>query len=182
MGLFLQTAIVPDCREADVRKAVEKLASKMELILEQCQYRESEAGCAVLFNDDCCGFDELAKKMSVTLSCPVMLLYIYDGDFWGYFLYDQKQELDSFNTLPDYFECSPEEQQNCAGDSAVIARYFHVEQKDIERYLRFWTEEMMEQYEEPAYPEDEFGQCDCWQMADFMRKLGFPYTFGEEEA
>ena len=50
----------------------------------------------------------------------------------------------------------------------------------MERYIRFWTEDMMEQYEQPAYPGDEFGQCDCWQMADFMRKLGFPYTFGEE--
>lgn len=182
MGLFLQTAIVRDCREMEIRKAVEKLASEMGLIPEQCHYRESGAGCAVLFNDDCYGFNELAMRLSIELSRPVMLLFIYDGDFWGYFFYDKKVELDSFDSLPDYFESSPGEQQSSAGDSTVIADYFHVEQKDIERYLRFWTEDMMEQYEKPAYPGDEFGQCDCWQMADFMRKLGFPYTFGEEEA
>lgn len=181
MGLFLQTAIAPNCGETEVRRAVEKLASKMEIIPEQCQYRKSGAGCAVLFNDDCCGFDELARELSIALSRPVMLLFIYDGDFWGYFFYDNREELDSFNSLPDYFESSPGEQQSGAGDSGVIARYFQVEQKDIELYLRIWTEEMMEEYEKPAYPGDEFGQCDCWQMADFMRKLGFPYTFGEEE-
>jgi len=183
MGLFLQTAIIPDCKEAEARKAVEKMARSQLLVPAQCRYKESEAGCAVLFNDDCCGYEELAKKLSAALPHPVMLLYIYDGDFWGYFLYEKKAELDCFNSLPDYFEeCSEKERRHCAGDSALIARYFHVEQGDIERYLRFWTADMMEQYEEPAYPEDEFGQCDCWQMADFMAKLGFPYTFGEEEA
>lgn len=184
MGLFLQTAIIPDCREEEIREAVEKLAARSMSDLDpaQCQYRESEAGCAVLFNDDCCGYEELAKKLSAALPHPVLLLYIYDGDFWGYFLFENKKQLDCFNSLPDYFDCSPKERQECAGDSALIARYFKVEQEDIERYIRFWTEDMMEQYEEPAYPGDEFGQCDCWQMADFMGKLGFPYTFGEGEA
>lgn len=184
MGLFLQTAIIPDCKEEEIRKAVEKLAARSMSDIDpaQCQYKESEAGCAVLFNDDCCGYEELAKKLSAALPHPVLLLYIYDGDFWGYFLYENKKEVDCFNSLPDYFDCSPEEQQQCAGDSAVIARYFHVEKEDIQRYLRFWTGDMMERYDEPAYPGDEFGQCNCWQMADFMGKLGFPYTFGEEEA
>ncbi len=29
-----------------------------------------------------------------------------------------------------------------------------------------------------AYDDDEFGYGD-WQMADFMRKLGYPYDFEE---
>ena len=30
-----------------------------------------------------------------------------------------------------------------------------------------------------AYEGDEFTLGDCWQMADFMRKLGYPYEFEE---
>lgn len=94
MGLFLQTAVIPNCKEEELRKAVEKLAARSTTDIDpaQCQYRESEAGCAVLFNDGCSGFDELAKKLSGVLEHPVLLLYIYDGDFWGYYFYENKKE------------------------------------------------------------------------------------------
>lgn len=45
MGLFLQTAIIPDCEMWEIQEAVE---------------------------------------LSANLPAPVLLLYIYDGDFWGY--------------------------------------------------------------------------------------------------
>lgn len=182
MGLFLQTAIIPNCKAQEVREAVENAAEYVELLdPAQCGYRESEQGVTVLFNEGCCGYEELAKGLSEELPSPVLLLYIYDEDFWGYYFYEGGAELDRFSPMPDYFEeYSPKERQKCAGNSTLLARYFQVEQGDIERYLRFWPQDMMEQYEQPAYPGDEFGQCDCWQMADFMAKLGFPYTFGEE--
>lgn len=182
MGLFLQTAIIPNCKAQEVREAVENAAEYVELLdPAQCGYRESEQGVTVLFNEGGCGYEELAKGLSEELPSPVLLLYIYDEDFWGYYFYEGGAELDRFSPMPDYFEeYSPKERQRCAGNSALLARYFQVEQGDIERYLRFWPQDMMEQYEQPAYPGDEFGQCDCWQMADFMAKLGFPYTSGEE--
>lgn len=182
MGLFLQTTIIPNCKAQEVREAVENAAEYVELLdPAQCGYRESEQGVTVLFNEGCCGYEELAKGLSEELPSPVLLLYIYDEDFWGYYFYEGGAELDRFSPMPDYFEeYSPKERQRCAGNSALLARYFQVEQGDIERYLRFWPQDMMEQYEQPAYPGDEFGQCDCWQMADFMAKLGFPYTSGEE--
>lgn len=49
--------------------------------------------------------------------------------------------------------------------------------RTIKRYLVFWTEEMLNNYEKKAYEDDEFGQCDSWQMADFMRKLGYPFEY-----
>lgn len=188
MGLFLQTAILPGCEVSQVREAVENVADWMDTLdPTQCSYRQLESGSIVLFNEDCCGYEELAIGLSEKLPFPVLLLYIYDGDFWGYYLYEKGKELDQFSPMPDYFEdCSPQEMQRCAGDSALLARYFSVEQGSIERYLRQWTPDMAAQYgedEEKAYPDDEFGQCDCWQMADFMKKLGFPYAFdGEEES
>lgn len=186
MGLFLQTAIIPDCETWEVREAVGNVAEWIDTLDQaQCSYRETGGGNIVLFNEDCCGYEELAAELSANLPSPVLLLYIYDGDFWGYYLYEKGAELDRFSTMPDYFEdCSSEERQRCAGNSALLTRYFSVEQGSIERYLRQWTPEMImqcEEDEEKAYLDDEFGQCDCWQMADFMRKLGFPYTFGGEE-
>ncbi len=186
MGLFIQTAIIPGCEVSRVREAVENAAEWIDTLAPaQCCYKAVEHGSIVLFNEDCCGYEELAIQLSDGLPSPVLLLYIYDEDFWGYYFYEKGVELDQFSPMPDYFEdCSPQEMQCCAGKSALLARYFSVEQGSIERYLRQWTQDMVVQYEEDegkAYPDDEFGQCDCWQMADFMRKLGFPYTFGEEE-
>ena len=187
MGLFLQTAIVPGCEVWEVQEAVKNAAEWIDTLdPTQCSYRGLERGSIVLFNEDCFGYEELAIQLSGNLPSPVLLLYIYDGDFWGYFLYEKRKEVDQFSPMPDYFEdCSPQEMQRCAGNSALLARYFSIEQGSIERYLRQWTQDMvmqLEEDEEKAYPDDEFGQCDCWQMADFMRKLGFPYNFGEEEA
>lgn len=186
MGLFLQTAIIPDCEVWEVQEAVKNVEEWLDTLdSAQCSYRKSERGSTVLFNEDCCGYEELAMELSENLSSPVLLLYIYDEDFWGYYFYEKGVELDRFSPMPDYFEdCTPQERQRCAGNSALLARYFSVEQESIKRYLTQWTSDMVIQYEEDeerAYPDDEFGQCDCWQMADFMRKLGFPYTFGEEE-
>ncbi|MDE7225207.1 MAG: hypothetical protein K2O34_15680 [Acetatifactor sp.] len=186
MGLFLQTAIIPDCGLQEAQEAVKNAEEWLDTLdPAQCCYRETEQGTIVLFNEDCCGYEELAIQLTTNLPSPVLLLYIYDEDFWGYYFYEKGAELDQFSPMPDYFEdCSPQERQRCAGNSALLARYFSVEQESIERYLRQWTPEMVIQYEEDeekAYPDDEFGQCDCWQMADFMRKLGFPYSFGDEE-
>lgn len=39
---------------------------------------------------------------------------------------------------------------------------------------------MAGQVSRKAYPDDEFGMGDCWQMADFMRKLGLPYPISDD--
>ena len=47
----------------------------------------------------------------------------------------------------------------------------------IDNYLRFWTEEVFEEEGKKAYADDEFDIGEDWQMADFMRKLGYPYEW-----
>lgn len=196
MGLFLQTAIIPDCSEAAVRKAVAAVAEKysheleapdfdetseyhiLDLMPDDCKYQSAPDGISILFNEDCIGYESLAGALSEELSKAVLLLYIYDGDYWGYFLYDKGLEIDRFVPMPDYFETvSKEEKQQMKGNVDIIAKYFHVDKASIEKYIVFWTDKMMNDYSAKAYEDDEFGQCEDWQMVDFMRKLGYPYEW-----
>ena len=178
MGLFLQTVILPRTHQGEAAAAMEKIAEEnpdFELDPKECQYLQREGGAQILC--ECIGYDSLAEALSLKIPQPVLLLYIYDEDFWGYYLYENGKELDQFCPMPDYFEeVSQEERSQQAGDSAILSRYFGVTPESVQKYLCFWTEEMLEG-EGKAYPEDEASQCDCWQMADFMNKLGFPYEF-----
>ncbi len=181
MGLFLQTVIAPDCTEGEIRKALQQAAaqgSDMELDPAQCRYAVHGNGVSVLLNDGCIGFEGLAEALSTQVGKPVMLLYIYDGDFWGYFLCENGSVLDTFNPMPDYFEEIPEEQkESMRGNAALIADYFHVDPAAIEKYLVFWTWEDSEEEDGKAYEDDEFDRGEDWQMADFMRSLGYPYEW-----
>jgi hypothetical protein len=191
MGLFLETVIIPGCKEAEARsivKAVEEAYSNQEndeaayqiteLYADQCQYREYANGVSILINEECIGYDDLAEAISSDYGKVVMLLYIYDGDFWAYALFDNGELVDKFNPQPDYFEeVSEEVIEASKGNADVIAKYFHVERADIEKYLVRWKDDLGDM-EDTAYDDDEFGYGE-WQMADFMRKLGYPYEFEE---
>ena len=110
MGLFLQTALFPGCDESIARDAVEAAAKNpvFYIDLEACRYAQSYEGTQVLIEGDTLGFAPLAKALSDVSENPVLLLYIYDGDYWGYDFYGGDEE-DHFNTLPDYFgPVSPE--------------------------------------------------------------------------
>lgn len=196
MGLFLQTAIIPDCIESAVRDAVATVAEQyahplegggyneadtyhiIDLIPKDCKYQSAKGGVSILFNEDCIGYEGLASSISEELGKAVLLLYIYDGDFWGYFLYDKGLEIDRFVPMPDYFdETTPDDMAQMRGNAGIIAKYFHVDKASIEKYIVFWTNAMRRSYSEKAYADDEFGQCEDWQMVDFMRKLGYPYEW-----
>ena len=108
-----------------------------------------------------------------------MLCYIYDGDYWGYYFYDKGMVLDCFNTMPDYFvKISEEERQRLAGNSKIIAAYFDVEEAEIKNDIQIWTDDILDSEDEIyAYSEDEFCMGENWQMADFMRKIGYLYQW-----
>lgn len=187
----METVIIPGCKEAEARsivKAVEEAYSNQEndeaayqiteLYADQCQYREYANGVSILINEECIGYDDLAEAISSDYGKVVMLLYIYDGDFWAYALFDNGELVDKFNPQPGYFEeVSEEVIEASKGNADVIAKYFHVERADIEKYLVRWEDDLGDM-EDIAYDDDEFGYGE-WQMADFMRKLGYPYEFEE---
>lgn len=185
MGLFLETVIIQHCEESAARIAFKKL-SKMEnpyVISDlECRYKQYGKGTLVLLNEDSNGYERLAGALSEELHSPVMLLYIYDEDFWGYYFYENGKELDCYNPMPDYFDesISEEDVDRFSGRADVIAKYFDVNEEKIQSYLITWTDEIEEQDDNnkmKAYDDDVFGVGECWQVTDFMRKIGYPYAW-----
>lgn len=181
MGMFLSVLIVQNQKAEDVKKSLKALGNsnpRWNLVPEECQYQECDGGVKVLLSDMCAGYEEIPQKLSKELLSPVMLCYIYDGDYWGYDFYDKGIELDTFNPMPDYFEeVSEEEKQRLSGNSKVISRYFNVEEAKIKNYLQTWTDYILDNEEKRAYADDEFCIGEDWQMADFMRAVGYPYSW-----
>jgi hypothetical protein len=51
---------------------------------------------------------------------------------------------------------------------------------EIEDYFREWDEATLTLPDPPkAYDDDEFAIGNCWQLLDFMRKLGLSYPIDE---
>lgn len=187
MGVFLQFALFPGCQEEAVRQAVEGAARNPQFTvdLDECLYSASYEGTQVLIAGEL-GFDALAKELSQLAQNPVMLLYLYDGDFWGYDFYGGREE-DHFSTMPDYFEpISQAEKERLAGNPAALAGWFPVrDEKLLSRYLLHWSDDE-EELEEAGFAcsGDSAPYGDCWQAADFAAQLGFPWPFDQamEEA
>lgn len=182
MGVFLQTALFPGCGESAARAAVETAAKNpaFQIDLNACRYAQSYEGTQVLIEGDCLGFAALARALSDLSENPVMLLYIYDGDFWGYDFYGGKEE-DHFRTRPDSFgPVSPREKQRLSGDPAALSGWLPTwDTGMMRRYLVHWSDLDEETMEETACPDDRFPYGDCWQMTDFMARLGFPWAFDQ---
>ncbi len=180
MGIFLHTVIFLDCSEPAARAAVAEAAKDAEwnLNADECRYLPYAKGVSALLSDMCCGYEPLAKLFSELVQKPVMLLYIYDDDYWGYHFYDSGRELDSYCAWPDAWEEIDEaEWRRLKGRAEVLASYFGTGAADLAGYLTVWNEATADGSAGPAYPGDEFLPGDCWQMTDFMRKLGFPYEW-----
>lgn len=172
MGLFLQITLFPKGEAAKCQKALQQCSGDPQLSVQTdaCCWSQYPKGTAVLLNPDCCDYETLAEKLSCLLDSPVMVLYIYDEDFWGYYLWKNGTEVDEFASLSDYFrEGEPPDKP---GNLQKVSQSFEVEPESIEHYLIPWSEERTGSY---AYKTDEAAIGDCWQMADFMKALGFEY-------
>lgn len=172
MGVFLHTVLFPGGEARDCREAVQTAAwmPQLNMELDGCHWESYDKGPAVLLNDDCCGFEELAERLSGLLPGPVMVLYIYDDDYWGYFLWKTGKELDRFASRTDVFEEGIPPYR--IGDAQTVARCFGVQPECIARYLIPWDGETADEY---AYESDRAAIGDSWQLADFMGALGFDF-------
>lgn len=186
MGVFIQLALFPGCEEEDARAAVEAAAHSAEFSVAPaaCRYAHSHEGTQALVACGKLGFAPLAKALSEAAQNPVMLLYIYDGGFWGYDFYGGRDE-DHFSTMPDYFgPVSEEEKRRLSGNPSSLAGWFPIRgERGIARYFIDWDECPPDELEEEgkAYEGDCFGYGDCRQMTDFAARLGFPWSFDEIE-
>ncbi len=171
MGLFLHALLFPGSAEKQCQQAVWRCAADRQTGLQpnECSWHTFAKGPAVLLNDGCLGHSVL-EAISPLLACPALLLYIYDDDFWGYELAQAGKRLDEFASLSDYFE--PGQPPAKPGNALALAACFKVEAAVLEPYLQPWVEARMGEF---ACPGDDFVIGDCWQLADFMRALGFEY-------
>lgn len=171
MGLFLYAFLFPGGEEETCRAALEREAEDLDLNIRpgECSWHVYPKGPAVQLQEGAMGF-ESAGRLSEAVECPVLGLYIYDDDFWGYDLWHRGRQLDQFAAVHDYFDKG--EPPDKPGDAALMARLFGVEPDTIARYLTPWPEDAADEY---AYEGDVSAMGDSWQMADFMGALGFDY-------
>ncbi len=178
MGLFLETALIRGRGSFPVKKYLKNLAGSCcsyGIVPEECIISTSQKGTTVQFNSGTHGYEELASALSEEAKGEVLLCYIYDDDFWGYFLYSNGMERDCFCPIPDYFgDVTEEEVIKSAGNAMVLQEVFGVPAARLNRYLCFWEDTE----DTKAYPEDKHGY-DVWQSEDFIKALGF--TVPEED-
>jgi hypothetical protein len=135
----------------------------------------------VMYPGDFFGWDEASKYLSESLGVPVISLHIHDGDLWIYVFYRDGEEVDQFNPIPDYWseDLSPEERSSWAGDASVVADNWQgVDAASIDRYLVTW--DLDDDDPGKAYEGDEHPIGDCWQIVDFMGKLGLTYPVDDQ--
>ncbi len=135
----------------------------------------------ILYPSDFTDWDDASRHLSYTLSKPVFSLHIHDGDLWMYVLFNNGQEADAFNPLPEYWQenLPNDEKEHWKGNAEVVSQLIpSVSREAINKYLVEWDLEQEE--EKKAYTEDDFTFCDCWQMCDFMAKLGLRYPMGDD--
>ena len=97
-------------------------------------------------------------------------------------LFQSGKEIGRFNPVPQYWEeLTPQEKEKWRGDAALVADLIPAVSADsIARYFIEW--DLEDDNLAKAYPEDEFSSGDCWQMCDFLRKVGLDYPMGDDGA
>ena len=184
MGLYLQTALIKRNTITEIEKCISVTAQEyphMNLDWKDCQYHIYKDRIGVLFSEDTTGYAELTEVLSKKLETEVLMLYISDGDYWGYYFYENGQELDAFSPMPDDFTEDESEAEHFKGNGEILAERFSVKAQKLAPYLMRWTDEVLQEDERKACKGDEYPYGDCWQMADFMDALGYPYAYSVEE-
>jgi len=129
---------------------------------------------------------EAQLHVSRQLGVPGLLVFVYDGDYWGYELFDRGEAVDHFVqvtwdapvTFPD---------RDTKGDAAVLARTLGLPEAEVAPYLLQWHSwpDRSKTGKERARPGDEFVRGDEAAVIDFLRALrvdvrldGFLVEFG----
>jgi hypothetical protein len=200
MGLFLMMSGVAQAGKKQVEVALrdfatqragtftplaagEGVAEKDTLVIAETK----QGNVTVVYPQSFTDWEAASQHLSATLSKPVFSLHIHDGDLWMYLLFSSGQEVDRFNSVPEYWEELPEaELASWSGDASAICRYWPgINEEQISHYLVPWDEaededEENEEAGPKAYPNDKYGVGEVWQVIDFMAKLDLDYPFDEQ--
>lgn len=188
MGVFFYQLVLPgqgrERTELVMGGLDPELLSKCHLDPGTYRWADHNRGTSVLFNDSAIPYDALPQAVSGALDGTALLCYIYDDDFWGYELYHKGDCLDIFQTVPDCLgEPDPRVLRHTPEQRAgLLARYFELEPERVLPYLTFWTQADLDSEQGVfACPGDENCRGDCWQLADFLRRLGCWQDWPEPE-
>jgi hypothetical protein len=116
---------------------------------------------------------EVQLLVSRRLWCPGFLVFVYDGDYWGYEFFDHGEPLDHFvqdsAAQPVWFPG-----EDCRGNAEAVAEHLpFLRTEDIAPYLvqkHDWV--IPRGVNVPARPSDEFRRFDECAVLDFLRMLG----------
>ena len=190
MGQFLMMSGVAQADQGQVENALGNFATQRSGILtpltadetmdenELLLIAESEQGNATVFYPASFGsWDDASQYLSATLQKSVFSLHVHDSDLWMYILFVNGQEVDRFNPVPDYWEELPEKElDSWAGDAVLVSQYWpNVNAEQVANYMVRWELDDDEEYGAKAFPEDEYGVGEDWQIVDFMAKVSLVF-------
>jgi hypothetical protein len=124
------------------------------------------------------------ETISATMNAPLMELRIQEEALWDYSLCLGSKGLDTFSTLPQYWDYpdkpDAEHLRKWAGRPKLLAEVWQVPLERIERYFVNWGMEADPDdsgvfnavMDGKAYPSDQHPYGECRQMFDFLAALG----------
>lgn len=138
----------------------------------QCSYVSPAAPewSSVLLHLDSLIGERLAAELSRLTSAPSIVLSEYDQTTWGYALFLDGAESDSFWSVPEIVGVDA---AAARGTPSLLSRIFNVPESDFAPYLKHLPSELPETPK--VFPDDEFALSDHWVRVDFMRRLGLQY-------
>ena len=85
---------------------------------------------------------EIAQPLSERLNAPVLALINHDSGFLCYWLVDNGQLLDLYNSCPGYFNDDTSQDEALSADCATLQKYCRpgVSQEDLEELLKITTQ------------------------------------------
>jgi hypothetical protein len=186
MGLFLSLSGVIGKTQNEVADSLKKYAISVKGNLEKARITSESANYCVISctNNNACilypayffDWDSSSEFLSKDLQTTVFSFQIHDEDFWLYTMYNNGNVVDQFLPVPEYFDenTSREESDSWKGNAQIIAKYIPgLEPEDVDKYLHRWDGDDEEQ--QKAYEDDVYPYGDCWQLMDFMKKVGLVF-------
>jgi hypothetical protein len=193
MGLFLAMSGVANASPPAVEELLRAYAAErggtMDAIdpsgdlSEALLIGESGRHVTVMYPGDFMKWDDASQYLSQRLGGAVISLHIHDEELWMYVFFANGEQVDQFNPIPDYWKpkMPSSERQVWAGSAAVVAQHWpDLAAESIRDYLFEWDRD--EEDSDHAYADDQFPYNDCWQITDFMRRLGLVYPIDDEGA
>jgi hypothetical protein len=109
------------------------------------------------------------------LGCAGLLVFVYDGNYWGYELFNDGRTIDQFVQDPDEAGWFPD--RACSGQPELFVAQFPalgLHPDDVASYLLPMPDDwdMNDVWDSPARKGDQFGRGDECAVIDFLRMLG----------